>query len=117
MHKPLFAYVHHVLCLPALHALTSESLSAFSPMIKVPAICQLSPDGKEPSALKQQSDLKSLQAQLSTSLKQSQSQAVGQGQALAQGRAHGQDKVHEQSYEQGQVQGKSQLMMRLIPKR
>ena len=102
------------------HALTSESLSAFSPMIKVPAIYQLSPDGKEPSALKQQSDLKSLQAQLSTSLKQSQSQAlgqgqghghsqaVGQGQALAQGRAHGQDKVHEQSYEQGQVQGKSQ---------
>ena len=90
------------------HALTSESLSAFSPMIKVPAICQLSPNGKEPSALKQQSDLKSLQAQLSTSLKQSQSQAVGQGQALAQGRAHGQDKVHEQSYEQGQVQGKSQ---------
>ena len=102
------------------HALTSESLSAFSPMTKVPAICQLSPNGKEPSALKQQSDLKSLQAQLSTSLKQSQSQAlgqgqghghsqaVGQGQALAQGRAHGQDKVHGQSYEQGQVQGKSQ---------
>ena len=100
------------------HALTSESLSAFSPMIKVPAICQLSPNGKEPSALKQQSDLKSLQAQLSTSLKQSQSQAlgqghshsqaVGQGQALAQGQAHEQDKVHEQSYEQGQVQGKSQ---------
>ena len=102
------------------HALTSESLSAFSPMIKVPAIYQLSPNGNEPSALKQQSDLKSLQAQLSTSLKQSQSQAlghghshshsqaVGQGQALAQGRAHGQDKVHEQSYEQGQVQGKSQ---------
>lgn len=104
------------------HALTSESLSAFSPMIKVPAIYQLSPNGQEPSALKQQSDLKSLQAQLSTSLKQSQSQsqalgqgqgqghsqAVGQGQALAQGRAHGQDKVHEQSYEQGQVQGKSQ---------
>lgn len=102
------------------HALTSESLSAFSPMIKVPAIYQLSPDGQEPSALKQQSDLKSHQAQLSTSLKQSQSQAlgqgqgqghsqaVGQGQALAQGRAHEQDKVHEQSYEQGQVQGKSQ---------
>lgn len=106
------------------HALTSESLSAFSPMIKVPAICQLSPNGKEPSALKQQSDLKSLQAQLSTSLKQSQSQAlgqgqgqghghshslaVGQGQTLAQGRAHEQDKVHGQGYEQGQVQGKSQ---------
>ena len=100
------------------HALTSESLSAFSPMIKVPAIYQLSPDGNEPSALKQQSDLNSNQAQLSTSLKQSQSQAlgqgqghsqaVGQGQALAQGRAHEQDKVHEQSYEQGQVQGKSQ---------
>lgn len=102
------------------HALTSESLSAFSPMIKVPAIYQLSPDGNEPSALKQQSDLKSLQAQLSTSygLSQSQSQAlgqgqghsqaVGQGQALAQGRAHGQDKVQGQSYEQGQVQGKSQ---------
>lgn len=106
------------------HALTSESLSAFSPMIKVPAICQLSPDGKEPSALKQQSDLKSLQAQLSTSLKQSHSQAlgqgqgqgqghsqaIGQGQALAQGQAHGQDKVQGQSYEQGQgqVQGKSQ---------
>lgn len=106
------------------HALTSESLSAFSPMIKVPAIYQLSPDGNEPSALKQQSDLKSHQPQLSTSLKQSQSQsqalgqgqghghghsqAVGQGQALAQGRAHEQDKVHGQSYEQGQVQGKSQ---------
>lgn len=106
------------------HALTSESLSAFSPMIKVPAICQLSPNGKEPSALKQQSDLKSHQEQLSTSygLSQSQSQAlgqgqgyghghsqaIGQGQALAQGRAHGQDKVHEQSYEQGQDQGKSQ---------
>lgn len=98
------------------HALTSESLSAFSPMTKVPAIYQLSPNGQEPSALKQQSDLKSHQAQLSTSLKQSQSQAlgqghsqaVGQGQALAQGRVHGQDKVHEQSYEQGQVQGKSQ---------
>lgn len=102
------------------HALNSESLSAFSPMIKVPAIYQLSPNGKEPSALKQQSDLKSHQAQLSTSLKQSQSQsqdlgqgqghsqAVGQGQALAQGRAHEQDKVHGQSYEQGQVQGKSQ---------
>lgn len=94
------------------HALTSEGLYAFSPMIKVPAIYQLSPNGQEPSALKQQSDLKSLQAQLSTSLKQSQSQAlgqghghslaVGQGQALAQGRAHG------QGYEQGQVQGKSQ---------
>ena len=106
------------------HALTSESLSAFSPMIKVPAIYQLSPNGQEPSALKQQSDLKSQQAQLSTSLKQSQSQsqalgqgqgqgqghsqAVGQGQALAQGRAHEQDKVHGQGYEQGQVQGKSQ---------
>ena len=100
------------------HALTSESLSAFSPMIKVPAIYQLSPDGNEPSALKQQSELKSQQEQLSTSLKQSQSQAlgpgqghsqaVGQGQALAQGRAHGQDKVHGQGYEQGQVQGKSQ---------
>lgn len=102
------------------HALTSEGLSAFSPMTKVPAIYQLSPNGQEPSALKQQSDLKSLQAQLSTSLKQSQSQsqaldqghghsqAVGQGQALAQGRAHGQDKVQGQSYEQGQVQGKSQ---------
>ena len=102
------------------HALTSESLSAFSPMIKVPAIYQLSPNGKEPSALKQQSDLKSQQEQLSTSygLSQSQSkalgqgqghsQAVGQGQALAQGRAHEQDKVHGQSYEQVQVQGKSQ---------
>lgn len=106
------------------HALTSESLSAFSPMIKVPAIYQLSPNGKEPSALKQQSDLKSHQAQLSTSLKQSQSQsqALDQGQsqgrdalsgqaqaqALAQGRAHGQDKVQGQSYEKGQVQGKSQ---------
>ena len=102
------------------HALTSESLSAFSPMIKVPAIYQLSPDGQEPSALKQQSDFKSQQEQLSTSLKQSQSQsqalgqghghgqAVGQGQALAQGRAHGQDKVHGQCYEQGQVHGKSQ---------
>lgn len=102
------------------HALTSESLSAFSPMIKVPAIYQLSPNGQGPSALKQQSDLKSLQAQLSTSygLSQSQSkalgqgqghsQAVGQGQALAQGRAHEQDKVQGQSYEQGQVHGKSQ---------
>ena len=104
------------------HALTIESLSAFSPMIKVPAIYQLSPNGKDPSALKQQSDLKSLQAQLSTSLKQSQSQAlgqsqghsqaVGQGQALAQGQSHEQDKVQGQSYEQGQgqgqVQGKSQ---------
>lgn len=104
------------------HALTSESISAFSPMIKVPAIYQLSPNGQEPSALKQQSDLKSQQEQLSTSLKQSQSQAlgqghghghshsqaVGQGQALAQGRAHEQDKVHGQGYEQGQVQGKSQ---------
>ena len=100
------------------HALTSEGLYAFSSMTKVPAIYQLSPDGNEPSALKQQSDLKSLQAQLSTSLKQSKSQAlgqgqgqgqaVGQGQALAQGRAHEQDKVQGQSYEQGQVQGKSQ---------
>ena len=104
------------------HALTSESLSAFSPMTKVPAIYQLSPDDKEPSALKQQSDLKSHQEQLSTSLKQSQSQAlgqsqghsqaVGQGQALAQGQSHEQDKVQGQSYEQGQgqgqVQGKSQ---------
>lgn len=100
------------------HALTSESLYAVSPMIKVPAICQLSPNSKEPSALKQPSDLKSHQAQLSTSLKQSQSQALGQGkghsqavghgQALAQGRAHEQDKIHGQSYEQGQVQGKPQ---------
>lgn len=89
------------------HALTSESLSAFSPMIKVPAIYQLSPDGKEPSALKQQSDLKSLQAQLSTSygLSQSQSQAlgqgqghsqaVGQGQALAQAQAQAPAQAHD----------------------
>lgn len=94
------------------HALTSEGLYTFSPMIKVPAIYQLSPNGQEPSALKQPSDLKSHQEQLSTSYGQPQSQYEAQAQAQALGQGHGQSQGQGRSQAalpgQARAQGRAQ---------
>ena len=92
-------------------ALTSESLSASAPMIKVPALYQLAPNGNEPSALKLHSDLKSPQSQsqalgLGQGYSHGQGQAVGQ--ALAQGRAQEQAQGQGQSHGQGQGLGQAQ---------
>lgn len=105
------------------HALTNEGLYAFSPMIKVPAIYQLSPNIKEPSAPAQPSDLKSHQEQLSTTYGQSQSQYEAQVQALGQcpGQGYGhsrsqnalpeqalaQKRAQDQAYAQDQAQAQS----------